>query len=412
VAATHSHDRLPHGSRTPAGAWLALAVIVVAQAAAAALQLGLPAITPGLRSELDLSAGQLAALLAAGPGGLALSVFGWGVLADRVGPRRVLVAGMLMSAVALLLASRAESFVPFALLVLVAAVGASPAHAAGGKALVSRFPRHRHGLALGLRHTSIPVGGAVAASVLPHAVADGGIERVMLLLAAAFAVAALVVAALLGGHTPPATDDGAGDLRGTRGRSALRNRPLLLLGSGGALLVVVQIAIASYLVLYLHDERGWHTARAATLLAFCQLGGGAARIALGALSDRTGLRISLMQAMAVLAGALLAISAAPGMEDSAVPLVAAAAVAANAWNGVAYAAAADLAPPGGDGAALGLQTTMLAVAGFGAPLLAGWLVLTAGWQATFGLLALPAAGAAWVLDRARRAHAGQSGSPR
>lgn len=390
--------------RTPRRSWLVLAVIVLAQGAAAALQLGLPAIAPALRHEFDLTGAELAVLLAAGPAGLALSVFGWGVLADCVGPRRVLVSGMMIAAAALAAASRAGTFEVLVGLVLVAAIGGSPAHAAGAKVLVSRFPRHRHGLALGIRHTAIPLGGAVAAITLPRAVSVGGVERALLLVAAGFAVAAIVVAMLLESESVEGeVGADAGSVRGGVDR-ALANRPLLLLGGGGSLLVLAQLALASYLVLYLHDVRRWSVADAAVVLAATQVVGGGGRIALGALSDRLGIRVALMQTTGVIVSVTLAVLALPIFDGGAVVLIAAAAAVSNAWNGVAYAAAADLAMPNAVGASLGVQTTIFALAGFAAPLAAGWLIHAADWHLTFLVLAVVAAASALVLEQARRTH--------
>ena len=76
-------------------------------------------------------------------------------------------------------------------------------------------------------------------------------------------------------------------------------------------------------------------------------------------------------------------------------LVAAGALAA-AWNGLSFAAAAELAGAARSGAAIGFQQTVLSVAGVAAPLLFAAVVSAGSWRVGFGLAALaPLAG--WVV---------------
>jgi MFS family permease len=82
---------------------------MTAQASVSALPLGLPAVAPEIRSELGLSLAATGALLAASNVGIIAVLLAWGALADRVGERVVIVAGLTGSAAALLLAARAGS---------------------------------------------------------------------------------------------------------------------------------------------------------------------------------------------------------------------------------------------------------------------------------------------------------------
>ncbi len=61
-------------------------------------------------------------------------------------------------------------------------LGAS-ANAASGRAVVGWFGPGERGLALGMRHMATPAGGAVAAALLPLAVAAGGLDAALLALA-------------------------------------------------------------------------------------------------------------------------------------------------------------------------------------------------------------------------------------
>src|SRR6202042_3691446 len=76
-----------------------------------------------------------------------------------------------------LAASLAQGYV--SLLALLAVVGAAygPSQPGGSRAVVSWFPRWEHGFAMGIRQTGIPLGGALAAAVLPTLAARLGWQR-------------------------------------------------------------------------------------------------------------------------------------------------------------------------------------------------------------------------------------------
>src|SRR5204862_5366651 len=79
----------------------------------------------------------------------------------------VLSSGLACCAAALAGAAYAPGFASlFALLGLAGAAGAS-VNAASGRAVMIWFPASERGLALGVRQTAIPLGGLVAALVLP-----------------------------------------------------------------------------------------------------------------------------------------------------------------------------------------------------------------------------------------------------
>ena len=82
---------------------------MTAQAGISALQLGLPAVAPQIRDEFGLSLAATGALLAAATLGIIATLLAWGALADRIGERAVIAAGLTGAALALMVASRADS---------------------------------------------------------------------------------------------------------------------------------------------------------------------------------------------------------------------------------------------------------------------------------------------------------------
>lgn len=368
---------------------------MVAQGSIAAVQLGLPAVAPELRDEFGLSLAGVGALLAASTIGIVATLLAWGALADRIGERAVIGIGLATAALALLGASTADGGVALgAWLVLAGAFGSS-ANAASGRAVVAWFEVSQRGLALGLRHMSTPLGGAIAALTLPAVAGSWGLDAVFVALAAGCAAGA---AAALGLRPATARAQVPGDR--ARGAGPLRDRAIWRLSLGTAAVVLAQLSLLSFLALYLHDERGWSLGAAAGALGAVQLAGALARVGAGAWSDRSSTRIVPLRALA-LGGAItlgLAVVALPGPDAVAAAALMAAAVLTMAGNGVSFAAAAEMAGPTRVGTALGLQNTILGVAVIAAPPAFGAAVGATSWGVAFAIAALcPLAG--WAILR-------------
>lgn len=399
--------------------WVVLGVGMAAQASISALQLGLPAVAPDIRAELGLSLAATGALLAAATMGILATLLAWGALADRIGERAVITMGLTGAAGALVLASRAGSGLALGAALALAGAFGSSANAASGRAVVSWFGPSQRGLALGLRHMATPLGGGVAAALLPLAAHRGGVGAALLALAAACLAGAAAAAV---GLRRPEPEAGAGPASGqapaaAAARGPLRDRAILRLSLGSALVVLAQISILSFAALYLHERRGWSVGAGALALAGIQLGGAAARVAAGAWSDRVASRVRPLRALALGAGVALALTAAllPAPDAAAVPLLIVAGVLAMAGNGVSFAAAAEMACAGRVGTALGLQNTILAVAVVLAPPAFGAAVGLLSWPAAFALAAVcPLAGRLVLapLAAAERARAGAAPASR
>jgi sugar phosphate permease len=369
---------------------------MAAQASISAVQLGLPAVAPQIRAEYGLSLAETGALLAASTVGIVATLLGWGALADRVGERAVIAVGLTGAAAALTLASQTSSGASLAGALVLAGAFGSSANAASGRAVVSWFGPSQRGLALGLRHMSTPLGGAIAAALLPLAADAGGVEAALLALAGACLAGAAAAAAGLRRAEPAAgaLDEPPPHLTAP---GPLRDRAIWRLSLGTAAVVLGQISVLSFLALYLNEERGWSLTASALALAAVQIGGAAARVAAGAWSDRVGSRIRPLRAIALAGGLALALATAllAAPDPVAVSLLVVAGIVVMAGNGVSFAAAAEMAGPGRVGTALGLQNTILFAAVAAASPLFGAAVGLLSWPAAFALASLcPLAG--WV----------------
>ncbi len=385
----------PTGGAVRGYRWTVLAVGTTAQATFATFTIGLPVVLPDVRSEYGLTLSQTGLVLAAANLGTMLGMLPWGVAADRVGERLVVSVGLLAAGVAMLVAASTTSVGSLAVWLTIAGFGGASVAAASGRAVMHWFPRHQRGLAMGIRQSAIPVAGAVAALVLPRLVDAFGIGWGF----AAIAIGILAGGALAAAFLRDAGGDADDDF--VSGARIVRSRPTWLLAGGSALLLVPQIALFGFTVLFLHDRQGLSTTQAGLVFATVQLLAIAARIGAGRWSDVVGSRIQPLRVVAVasaVAAVVTSLLTGASLPVLAPTLVIAGVVAAS-WNGLAFTAAAEAVDRSRSGAALGLQQTVLfGVGAVAAPVFAV-LVERAGWSWGFALLALAPALAFVVLGR-------------
>jgi sugar phosphate permease len=356
-----------------------LAAGTLAQASFSTASVGLPALAPAIRAHYRLSLSETGVVLAAIGIGMLFTLLPWGLLADRFDERIVIAVGLVGAGGAFAATSRTASFGALVgTLIAAGALGAS-VNAASGRAIMGWFPPGELGLALGIRQTAIPIGGALGAAVLPIL---GGTRLAFLALAGA-CVAGAVIAALFMRGSPTA------EPKLTEVGRPLHDRRMWLLGGGTALYLTAQIGITGFVVLFLHEHRHVSTHAAAALLASINVLAIGARIGSGRISDRMRTRLrplrvigvalaSATAAVAVLVDAPLAVL---------VPAFAVAGVLSMAWNGLAFAAAAEAAGAARTGAALGFQQTLLGLVVAGAPP-AFAAVAASSWRLAFALAAV------------------------
>jgi sugar phosphate permease len=364
-----------------------LAAGTLAQASFSVASVGLPALAPALRAHYRLSLSETGVVLAAVGIGMLFTLLPWGLLADRFDERWVIASGLTCAGLALGSAGATTAFAALVgTLVAAGALGAS-VNAASGRAVMAWFGPEERGLALGIRQTAIPIGGALGAGAFPALASAGGTRLAFFAMGGACVAGALVAALFMRGS--PAREPELIDV----GRP-LRDPRMWLLGGGTAMYLTAQIGITGFIVLFLHDHRHVSTHAAAGLLALINVLAIGARIGSGRISDRLGTRLRPLRligvVLAVATGAVAALVDAP--LAALVPTFLVAGVLSMAWNALAFAAAAEAAGPRNTGAALGFQQTLLGVVVAVAPP-AFAAVAASSWRLAFALAAVgPLAG--------------------
>ena len=252
------------------------------------------------------------------------------------------------------------------------------------------FDVRQRGLALGIRQTALPIGGAAVALGLPPLGAATDPTPSLLALAIGVTLGGVVGLAVLREGSEPTPE-----ARRPRRATPLRDRGMWVLSIGSALLVAPQACLIGFLVLFLHDHRGVATESAALVLAAVNLLGIGTRIGAGRWSDLVGSRLGPLRRIA-LASAVLVACCALLVSAPLVVLVPALVLmgcVTISWNGLSFAAAAEAAGHARSGSAIGLQQTALAVSGALLPVAFGAFVAVTSWTAGFAAVALfPLAG--------------------
>jgi sugar phosphate permease len=367
--------------------WLVLAVGTVAQTSQAAAVSGLAVLAPDLRDRYDLSLSQVGVMLGVAGVGAVLTFLPWGLAADRIGERITGTAGLVGAAAAFAGAAYAPVFVVLVVLLAVAGGFGASINTATGRAVTSWFTRRTRGFALGIRQTSVPLGGFAAALGIPAISDQWGARAALLVLAGFSLVAAGLCAGWLVEGPVGAEEENPASLL----RHPLRDRRIWRLSAGSSTLICTQVAVTGFVVVFLESQREFTPIEAGFVLAGINVVGAAGRIFSGRRSDRVGGgRVPLIRLIAV--ATTVAVAGAAALTGAAAWLLVPALVVGGGlsmcWNGLSVAAVVETAGSRRSGAALGLQQTLLGVAVALTPLAFAPFVESTSWRAGFFAAAL------------------------
>jgi MFS family permease len=358
-------------------------ISLTALGAAAFAGVGVGALAPDLTDEFGFSRTEIGIVSALVMLGASTASRPMGKLTDRLGPYKVLIGSLVAMAVAAAISATAvNGWVLMAgVLLLGLAYGA-----VGPPTNVAIAGRMQGGIGffMSLKQAGMPAGSFLAGLILPS-VAEWLSWRWAIALTG---VVALAVAAFSG----PLRRTGSID-RGS-GRSAIGRdeappqRTWWALGAFGFLMAGGQWCFLGYLVLYLHDERGFSHPAAGAALAVgtaCSVGG---RLVWGWVSDRPGWRARSLMMASVLGTIGCSLLAADLPRPLIWPVVALTGAALIGWNGAFLGVVADRAKRGTVGHASGTVMTIVFAGAVAVPPLFGWLSEVAdAWTLIWGLAA-------------------------
>jgi predicted MFS family arabinose efflux permease len=259
----------------------------------------LGALGPRLVDELDVSPTMLGLTTTIGFGAAAVLSPVGGRVVDRVGPRRCLVALLLVSAVALALIGSAPGV---GLLLAAVALGGLPqalANPATNKAILATVPPQRRGSVTGMKQSGVQLGAFAAGLPLAALAGVAGWRGAVWTAAVAAAGAALWAARGLPADPPPVSAGPRSSLV-PRGAIAWLAVFSLLLGCGIA-------SVNTYLALYGAQRLGLGPTAAGALVAVLGVAGVAGRVGWSKVAGHPGRAVWLPGGLAAgsVAAALL-----------------------------------------------------------------------------------------------------------
>lgn len=410
--------------------WKILAAGVAANAAFSVAFSGIPTTAVVMRADYALDNATLGLVLGLMGLGIALSELPWGMLTDRWGDRPVLLTGLVGTAIALAAMAVFAAPTPHGVpglgwlgsgLVVVGLLGGS-VNGASGRAVMSWFGDGERGLAMSIRQTAVPMGGAIGALALPMIAHRFGFAVVYVVLSLLCVAAAALSWTWV--HEPPpsreesqaASHSVAGIVVG-KSASPLGDARIWRIVAGIGVLCAPQFAVISFGTVFLHDVGHLGLTSLTAAMVFVQGGAMVMRVWSGRWTDRRRNRPSYLRACSglsvllfgALAAAALVAQGRTGMPLSLMVLLtillAVSGVCVSAWHGVAYAELATLAGAARSGTALGMANTFVFGVCFLTPLAIPHLVALDGWPLVWIVVSACALAAMPLLAPAKVARA-------
>ena len=362
-------------------------------------------LAPFLKDAFALSNAQLGSLVSAAvivyP--VAIPFAGW--LVDRVGVRRMLITGTLITGVSVVALFFAPSFQVMFVMLLLAGVGSCAMQPSIVKAVLLWFPLRERATAMGMNQTAVNAGGIIGAGLLPTIAITLG-WRYGFLFTGLGALAICLCCAVLYRNPPrevPSVEPGdvrqSAPVRPSTGRlmiTLFKSRDIWMLGLACLFFAIVEFGAITYLVLYLTESLFFGVVAAGGLLAMTEAAGAFGKPASGFISDRLlgGRRkivFIFMVGMASVACAALGVGD-DGLGWLLYPLLIILGVVGIGWGGLFATMASELGGKEIAGVAYGVTSAVTILGVIAGPPLFGYIVdKTGSFQISWLALALSGA---------------------
>jgi MFS family permease len=283
-------------SRVFYGWWIVLAAFLNLFFAVGLVYYGLPVYYASLVDSLHFTRSQVVQGLLLGFL-IVAPAFGFiGALLDRVGPRRVLGAGVLLVAVSFALMGGMTSLWEYYFLCIVYVVGYVLAGPISNQVLISNWFRVKRGRAMGYAYLGLGMGGAVAPRLAVYLIEAVGWRRAFFITGGLIGVVLFPIAQWLtrstpgemglvaDGVEPPPAPGGAGQVPSLSLGAAVRTANFWLILAGSTLTIGAIGTVIQQFVLFLRDA-GYTTVQASHVSSGLLFAGLAGRVAVGYLVD-------------------------------------------------------------------------------------------------------------------------------
>jgi MFS transporter, ACS family, aldohexuronate transporter len=346
--------------------WTILGLICVSHIIGASAQYGINTLAPFYKDELGLSRAQVGLFFSAFYLAMTGASFGTGWLADRFGVRKTTLLGHLGLGLCTTAAALSPSFESAWVSFFLAGFGYSFLNPASTIGVMTWFHRDERATAMGIKQTGVPSGGVLAAILAPSLVSLIGWRGSLAALGVINFAFGFLFALLWREPTNPLPD--TEPLKRADGAAPPLNIwALLPISCATAIYLIGQLALITYVPLYLKDVMGYSPYWASQALALTQAGAMVGRVGWGVASDRLfgGRRKSVLIVIGLMSVLLIGALSFMDRESSyflLMPILFLAGVSLVGYQGVSYALIGEISGKARAGTGLGMMITINAAA--------------------------------------------------
>jgi MFS family permease len=374
--------------------WLILAMATWTQASATLVTYGVGPLSAIWKKEWHLSDAEAGLLVSAVQIGPLLSMLWIGHAMDRYGERWLISLGSVLLGLSFLLVLFTNHYILLLLALGLVGIWYGTAQPGGSKVILKWFSEKERGLAMGIRQSGIPIGGAIGGALIPLLSVRWGWESAVAVQAAlAISGGLLFLLMYRDPNRAMERDQREQPAFMERLKRIMANRQVWPVLGAGMVLVSLQMVIVGHLMLFFTHETKLGIVTAGQLLSTALIAGVAGRIFLGRFSDRWRgnnriypLHLSVWASLAGI-GAVLLVN-----EDwplwSLTLLSAWLGFFGIGWFSSFLLAVAEHAPAGSEGMMVSYALTLNQVAIIAAPALFGLVVDAGSHKVAWGMLAL------------------------
>ncbi|KEF38681.1 sugar phosphate permease [Schinkia azotoformans MEV2011] len=148
--------------------WVILFIATFSQTCATFVTYGMGPLATFYQKQFSLSQFETGLIVSAVNIGPIFSMLIFGNLMDKYGERWVVGIGSILLGINVLIAYTTNSYVLLLIILMFVGIWYGTAQPGGSSAIIKWFPNKHRGLAMGIRQTGIPIGGALASAILPY----------------------------------------------------------------------------------------------------------------------------------------------------------------------------------------------------------------------------------------------------
>ncbi|WP_075807351.1 MFS transporter [Lysinibacillus sp. FJAT-14222] len=285
--------------------WIIVLVATLSQTAATFVTYGMGPIATFYQIEWNLSSLQTGFIVSAVNIGPIFSMILFGYLMDKKGEKQIIGWGSILLGFSALLLMLVNDYTVLLILLLVVGIWYGSAQTGGSTAIVKWFPDKHRGLAIGIRQTGIPIGGALASVILTYMYHHFSLSSVHLV-QGLVAIAGGLLFLLIYQEPKNRVTVAATSVTLKEKLNAIKNNknlyPIYIVG---IVMMTLQMILVAHFMSYLHQEGGYSLTEAGQYLSLVLIGGMVGRVAIAWISDQFFAQKREHLLMMVMAGAVI-----------------------------------------------------------------------------------------------------------